>query len=123
MRNMILAIAALTATPAFCADWHVNLNLGAPAPYYGYAPADVVYVERYVPAYDVPRVFTLARHARVRPAVVVDMYRHSRAWAPVNARFGATMHAAYAPLSSAHPRGHAYGHYKVKAKHGGRHRH
>ena len=122
MRNLMIAAAAMTMAPAAWADWHVNINLGGPAPYYGYAPAEVVYVERYVPAYDVPRVFVVARHARVRPAVVVDMYRHSRAWAPVYSRFGIPMHAAYASPYYAHPGGHAHGHYKVKGKHGGRHR-
>jgi len=117
MRNMILAIAALTTTPAFCADWQVSINVGG-APHYGYAPAEVVYVERYVPDYDVPRVFVVARHAHVRPAVVVDMYRHSRAWGPVYSRFGVPM-TAFAPPAYA-PRGNAYGHYKHQGKHEGR---
>lgn len=122
MRNLLLAAVAVFTAPAAFADWGISVNIGPGAPYYGYAPADVVYVERYVPAYDVPRVFVIARHARVRPALVVDYYRRYPAWGSVCSRFGVPQSAFYgmdyAPRYMAPPRGHGYGHYKARGHRG-----
>lgn len=135
MRNLMSLAVVVMAAPAAWADWGVSVNIGVGAPYYGYAPADVVYVERYVPAYDVPRIFVVARHARVRPALVVDYYRRYPAWGSVCSRFGVPVSVfgghSYAPAYIASPppmyydrggppRGNAYGHYKYKGKHRGR---
>lgn len=135
MRNLLLAAATVITAPAAFADWGVSVNIGTP-PYYGYAQPDVVYVERYVPDYDVPRIFMVARHARVRPALVVDYYRRYPAWNSVCSRFGVPVSVVfgngyYAPRYVAPPppdyyyregppRGHAYGHYKYRGGHRGR---
>jgi hypothetical protein len=87
MRQLLIVAVAALAAPAAFADWGINVNIGTP-PYYGYAQPEVVYVERYVPDYDVPRIFMVARYARVRPAMVVDYYRRYPAWGPVCSRFG-----------------------------------
>ena len=57
----------------------ISINIGS-APYYGYAPPEVAYVQQYVPAYDMPRVFVIARYAHIQPMVVVDMYRRGYGW-------------------------------------------
>ncbi len=62
VKHTVLAAALAAFAPAL-ADSNVHVNIGSP-PYYGYAPAEVVYVERYVPADEVPLVFVAARHAR-----------------------------------------------------------
>ncbi|MBI4892345.1 MAG: hypothetical protein HY821_17105 [Acidobacteria bacterium] len=130
MRTTLLAAVAVMAAPAAFADWGINVNIGT-APYYGYAPQEVVYVERYVPAYEVPQVFVVARHARIRPAVVVDYYRRHPSWNSVCARFGVPDSVFYgngyaaqsyvAPPPPAYyyrpgppPRGHGHGHYKSR---------
>jgi len=96
MRNIVLAAACAAFALPLLADWNVNVNIGTP-PYYGYAPAEVIYVERYVPAYDVPLVFVAARHARVRPVVIVEAYRHG-GWGHVCSRFGVPREVLFAPV-------------------------
>ncbi|QOY89205.1 hypothetical protein [Paludibaculum fermentans] len=64
----------------------ISINIGS-APYYGYAPPDVAYVQRYVPEYDMPRVFVIARYAHVHPTVVVDMYRRGYGWDGICSRY------------------------------------
>jgi len=44
----------------------------------------------------VPLVFVAARHARVRPVVIVDAYRHG-GWNHVCSRFGVPQHLLFAP--------------------------
>lgn len=95
MKHPALAAALAAFALPLLADWNVQVNIGSP-PYYGYAPAEVVYVERYVPAYDVPLVFVAARHARVRPAAIVEVYRMG-GWNRVCSRFGVPRHMLYAP--------------------------
>lgn len=95
MKHFALAAALTAFALPLLADWNVHVSIGSP-PYYGYAPADVVYVERYVPAYDVPLVFVAARHARVRPVVIVEAYRMG-GWNHVCSRFGVPRHVLYAP--------------------------
>jgi len=113
MKNIALAAALAAFALPLLADWNVHVNIGSP-PYYGYAPAEVVYVERYVPAYDVPLVFVAARHARVRPVVIVDAYRHG-GWGHVCSRFRVPQRllfvpavpptaALYAPYGPPHPK-------------------
>ena len=80
----ILALAG--SASAFAGGVHINVNFGAPY-YYGYAPADVVYVERYVPVYDVPQVLYVARHARVAPSVIVGCYRGGWDWDRIYSRY------------------------------------
>ncbi len=144
MKHILIGILAMVAAPAVWADWGVNVNIGVGSPYYGYAPADVVYVQRYVPEYDVPRVFVVARRARVAPAVVVDYYRRGYGWGPTCSHFGVSAAVVYgsayppapvyapAPVYVAPPPvyyyregppyGNAYGHYKYKGykHHGGK---
>ncbi|MCX7603068.1 MAG: hypothetical protein N2036_03245 [Bryobacteraceae bacterium] len=95
MKRITLAAALAAFALPLLADWNVHVNIGA-LPFYGYAPADVVYVERYVPARDVPLVFVAARHARVRPVVIVEAYRHG-GWGLVCARFGVPRQVLFAP--------------------------
>lgn len=95
MKHTAMAAALAAFALPLLADWNVHVNIGSP-PYYGYAPAEVVYVERYVPAYDVPLVFVAARHARVRPVVIVDAYRHG-GWNFVCSRYRVPRHVLFAP--------------------------
>ncbi len=95
MKRTALAAALAAFALPLLADWNVHVNIGSP-PYYGYAPAEVVYVERYVPAYDVPLVFVAARHARVRPVMIADAYRYG-GWDRVCSRFGVPRHMLFAP--------------------------
>jgi hypothetical protein len=95
MKRIAMAAALTAFALPLLADWNVHVNIGSP-PYYGYAPAEVVYVERYVPAYDVPLVFVAARHARVRPVVIVDAYRHG-GWNFVCSRYRVPRHVLFAP--------------------------
>lgn len=95
MKHIALAAALTAFSLPLLADWNVHVNIGSP-PYYGYAPAEVVYVERYVPAYDVPLVFVAARHARVRPVVIVEAYRHG-GWNHVCSRYRVPRHVLFAP--------------------------
>src|SRR5687768_18392222 len=81
---MILALAG--SASAFAGGVQINVNFGAPY-YYGYGPADVVYVERYVPVYDVPQVLYVARHARVAPSVIVGCYRGGWGWDRIYSRY------------------------------------
>lgn len=101
MRNTAMAAAMAAFALPLLADWNVQVNIGA-APYYGYAPAEVVYVERYVPAYDVPLVFVAARHARVRPVVIVDAWRHG-GWDHVCSRYRVPRHLLFTPIPAAPP--------------------
>ncbi len=86
------AILALAAAGQARSEVRVHVNVGFP---YGYAPRDVVYVERYVPEYDVPRVLVVARHARVAPAVVVGYYRQGWGWDRMCDRFRVPRRAIY----------------------------
>jgi len=95
MKHIAVAAALAAFALPLLADWNVHVNIGSP-PYYGYAPAEVVYVERYVPAYDVPLVFVAARHARVRPVVIVDAYRYG-GWNHVCSRYRVPRHLLFAP--------------------------
>ncbi len=97
MRKITLAAALAAFALPLLADWNVHVNIGSP-PYYGYAPAEVVYVERYVPAYDVPLVFVAARHARVRPVVIADAYRYG-GWNHVCSRYRVPRHMLLAPAA------------------------
>lgn len=95
MKHIAMAAALAAFALPLLADWNVHVNIGSP-PYYGYAPAEVLYVERYVPAYDVPLVFVAARHARVRPVVIVDAFRHG-GWNLVCSRYRIPRHVLFAP--------------------------
>lgn len=101
MRNTAMAAAMAAFALPLLADWNLHVNIGA-APYSGHAPADVVYVERYVPAYDVPLVFVAARHARVRPVVIVEAYRYG-GWDHVCTRYRVPRHLLLAPVPAAPP--------------------
>jgi hypothetical protein len=101
MKRTALAAALAAFGLPLLADWNVQVNIGAP-PYYGYPPAEVVYVERYVPAYEVPLVFVAARHARVRPVVIVEAYRYG-GWDHVCARYRVPRHLLFAPAPAAPP--------------------
>lgn len=97
MKHAGLAAAVAAFSLPLLADWNVNVHIG-PAPYYGYAPAEVVYVERYVPVAEAPLVFVAARHARVRPARIVDAYR-AGGWGLVCSRFGVPPQLLFAPAA------------------------
>jgi hypothetical protein len=96
VKHTVLAAALAAFALPLLADSNVHVNIGSP-PYYGYAPAEVVYVERYVPADEVPLVFVAARHARVRPFIVVEAYR-AGGWGLVCSRFGVPRHMLFAPV-------------------------
>ena len=108
MRNILLASSLLLGTAlASHAQIGISINIGHP-PYYGYAPRDVVYVERYVPAYEVPRVLLVSRYARVAPAVIVNRYRSGWGWERICSRYRVPAHLVY----GGPPYGHAYGYYR-----------
>lgn len=104
----VLAFGGI-ATASAGVDIYVNFG---GAPYYGYAPRDVVYVERYVPAPYVPRVFYLSRHARVPPSVIVNHYRAGWGWDRMCRHYRVPAHAVYSPVYVSPPRGKARGHWK-----------
>jgi hypothetical protein len=110
-RHILFAACALSAASALHAGVGITVNIGQ-APYYGYAPADVVYVERYVPVYDVPRVLFISRYAQVSPAVVVNLYRKGWGWDRVCNRYRVPVNAFYGP--SGPPYGNAWGHHRYK---------
>lgn len=87
-------ITLMLASTAF-AGVGITVNIGS-APYYGYPPPDVAYVQRYIPEYDMPRVFVIARYAHVAPIVVVDLYRRGYGWDGICSRYGVPM-AAFEP--------------------------
>jgi hypothetical protein len=95
MRQLVLAamLAFGGAATASAGGVHVSVNFGGP--YYGYAPADVVYVERYVPVYEVPRVLYVSRYGRVPPAVVVGHYRGGWGWNRIYDRYRVPRAAYY----------------------------
>jgi hypothetical protein len=95
MKHIAVAAALAAFALPLLADWNVHVNIGSP-PCYGYAPAEVVYVERYVPAHDVPLVFVAPRHARMRPVIVVEAHR-AGGWGLVCSRFGVPRHVLFAP--------------------------
>lgn len=97
MKYAGLAAALAAFSLPLLADWNVNVHIGPP-PYYGYAPAEVVYVERYVPVAEAPLVFVAARHARVRPVMIVDAYR-AGGWGLVCSRFGVPRQVLFAPVA------------------------
>jgi hypothetical protein len=91
---LMAAVLAAGGAAALRAGVNVQVNIG-PAPYYGYAPHEVVYVERYVPAYDVPRVFVVSRYAHVHPSVVVGYYRNGWGWDRIYRRYHVPAHVVY----------------------------
>jgi len=76
LATSVLLLAGAAVAPA---EVNISVNIGS-APYYGYGPEDVGYVEDYVPDYYVPQVFYTARCARVSPSVVVGLYRGGWGW-------------------------------------------
>lgn len=87
MKKLLLtSVLVLGSAATGWGEVHVNVNIGT-APYYGFAGPEVVYVERYVPYDYVPRVLYVARYARVRPAVVVDLYRGGWGWDRICTRY------------------------------------
>jgi hypothetical protein len=135
----LLALACASSAAWAGGGWSVNVQIGSP-PYYGYAPAEVVYVERYVPYYEVPQVMLVSRYARVRPSIIVGHYRSGWGWDRIYGRYGVPRHVVYgrgysygpsysygSSYSYGHsyaygpPYGRAYGHHKFKRnKHRGR---
>jgi len=101
MRAVPMAAALAALALPLLADWNVHVDIGSP-PYYGFAPADVVYVERYVPASHVPFVFVAARHARLRPVVIADAWRFG-GWDSVCSRYRVPRHVLFAPAPVAPP--------------------
>ena len=107
MKGMLLTtVLALGSAASLRAGVNVHVNIG-PAPYYGYAPREVVYVERYVPVYDVPRVLVVSRYARVHPSAVVGYYRQGWGWDRICRHYRLPAQVVYGP-----PYGYAKGHYK-----------
>jgi len=104
----VLAFGGI-ATARAGVDIHVNFGGG---PYYGYAPRDVVYVERYVPAPYVPRVLVLSRHARVPLSVMVGHYRSGWGWDRICNHYRVPTRVIYSPMYGGPPYGRAYGRYK-----------
>ena len=113
MKNILLASVLLLGTAvASRAQVGISINIGTP-PYFGYAPPDVVYVERYVPAYEVPRVLFVSRYAHVRPVVIVNRYRDGWGWDRICSRYRVPPQMLY----GGPPYGNAYGYYRHHGKH------
>jgi len=112
MRHLLLlgSVLAFGGITTATAGVDIHINLGG-APYYGYAPRDVVYVERYVPAPYVPRVFMLSRHAHVPPSVIVGHYRDGWGWDRMCRHYHVPARVFHEPAYFA-PRGKAHGHWK-----------
>ena len=98
MRMSLLApvVAMAAAVPLWADRFQFNIHIGE-APYFGYAPHDVVYVERYVPVYDVPRVLIVSRYAGVSPRVIVNRYQSGWRWDRFGRHYQIPRHAFYGP--------------------------
>lgn len=103
---LLMAMLVVGMGAAAQAEVRIHVNIGPP-PYYGYAPREVVYVQRYVPAYDVPRVFLFAQYAGLPPATVVSLYRRGWGWDRMCGYYGVPRQAFY-----------GHGHYKAYKHHG-----
>ena len=123
-KTLMTAMMVMAGSLAAQAQVHIGVSIGAP-PYYGYPSREVGYVERYVPAYDMPRVFVVSRYAGVAPLVVVNLYRRGWGWDRICGHYGVPREAFYGPYGPGQrfyggpPYGKAFGHYK-KFKHHGR---
>ena len=78
----------------------------------------VVVRERHIPDEEVPVVFFLARKAGVAPKVIIDLRLSGKSWMDITLRYGLNAQAYYVPVDGdpGPPYGHAYGHFKKRAK-------
>jgi hypothetical protein len=95
-RLLLVSIITLGAATWGWGQVSVNVQIG-PGPYYGFPRHDVVYVERYVPVYDVPRVGYVSRYDGVAPVVIVNHYRQGWGWDRIHNRYRVPRHAFYGP--------------------------
>lgn len=116
MKGLLLtSVLALGSAATAWGRMNISVHIGTP-PYYGYAPYEVVYVERYVPAYDVPRVLVVSRYAHVPPPVIVNHYRGGWGWDRIYNHYSVPRSVVYGRYYDGPPYGRAYGHYKYKPK-------
>lgn len=116
-------IAILAPTPASAQHADVGASFSSEGldafylsvgEHYGVPVSRVTHVGTYVPAYEVPVVYSVAHHAHVEPAVVLDLRRAGRSWMDITLHFGLSPEIYYVPLAvdPGPPYGNAYGYYK-----------
>ncbi len=87
-----------------------NLSIGE---YYKVPEREVVVVhERGIPEDELPVVFHVAQHARVRPEVIVNMRLRHMSWMDITYHYGLSPEIYYVPVYHGPPYGKAYGYYK-----------
>lgn len=120
-------ITVLAATPASAQQVDVGASFGpegldafylSVGEHYGVPVSRVAHVGTYVPAYEVPVVYSVAHHAHVEPAVVLDLRRAGRSWMDITLHFGLSPEIYYVPLAvdPGPPYGNAYGYYKKRPR-------
>jgi hypothetical protein len=78
----------------------------------------IIIRKRRIPDDEIPVVFYIAQHARVRPEVIIDYRLRGHNWMDVTLHFGLGPEVYYIPVQEVYgpPYGKAYGHYKNKHK-------
>jgi hypothetical protein len=105
MRLAALPILLAAATSAV-ADFNVDVGI-----HFGVPQREVIVVrEQRVPDHEIPVVFLFARHARVAPAVIVDLRLGGMQWWDIAARYRVGPEVFYVPAGP--PYGKAHGHWK-----------
>lgn len=76
----------------------------------------VVIKKKHLTDEELPVIFFLARHAKVRPEVIVQLRLDGKSWLSISHHFGLGIDIFYVPLTkvSGPPYGKAYGHFKNK---------
>jgi len=84
--------------------------------HYGVAEKEIVIVRKQnVPDEELPVVFFIARHAEVKPTVLIKMRLSGKSWMDIALHFGLTAEHFYTPLKNpGPPYGKAWGHFKKK---------
>jgi hypothetical protein len=94
----------LAAASSAAADFHVDVGI-----HFGVPQREVIVVrEQRVPDYELPVVFLMARHARVAPAVIVDLRLGGMQWWDIAARYRVGPEVFYVPAGPPYGKAHGY---------------
>lgn len=125
--NAACLITVLATAPVAAQQVDVGANFGpegldafylSVGEHYGVPVSRVAHVGSYVPVYEVPVVYSVARHAHVEPSVVLELRRARRSWMDITLHFGLSPEIYYVPLAvdPGPPYGNAYGYYKKRPR-------
>lgn len=125
--HALCLVFVLAATPASAQHVDVGASFSSEGldafylsvgDHYGVPVTRVAHVGTYVPAYEVPVVYSVAHHAHVEPAVVLDLRRAGRSWMDITLHFGLSPEIYYVPLTvdPGPPYGKAWGYYKKRPR-------